>query len=722
MRSLLAALLSLCAAVEAVAQGTKTYYVDREKPLSYYMDKGYAIATTGEDSAMVFDAKTGGTPPVVWEWHVHDPQTGLPGDVEIPYFDEVKVRDGGRTLLVTSAHGGWLEVDGDTKKVVRYANPFGAIHSIEKLPDGTIVVARADDYDNQAVKLFWTDENGALQSKFPDASVVDWSNTSFAHGVEWDPYRNCLWFLGNKLMQLGWDSEKRDFAWGRVRVDGGGHDLRVMEDGTIWAAGHQFNPDAYPEDSAVWLGDLPRIMPDAGDSKSYDYDRDYGTIRSTWTTCLWLHTPAGEKLSVTPEGLPGTIYKARWLRSTPTAWNAPLALGETVVSVSIDGETVSAVTHCDVATGKSALLELSLNGIPVTNWMVAASGDYEYSSPVMQGWSNTWSVVAYPITGDGVVSTNVGSFLSRRTDGWFSVDFSSDAQCPSGGDWIAGSSAAGGFGEWSDPGKESAFSAETRTLALCDAKSFAFLPPASQTDEDAEIEVNIEVVPSCNVPPEPSAKIAGICFVDSDGGGAVPHVLCATGWTAMPRGGWRPLDDLDENVVWALLRVDLDFSSPYAPRARYRLDGKTLSNADGEEWVPIESSGGTITALAFRGTGGLGDFGGSRHPSFVEERPDRPDFSASGGVALDGGAGDRSVRMTLGNAVSGGYYAMFVSDSLDGDFVTEADAVRAAQDGGLTLEADASTPCRFAVIAVSPTPIPAGTSLRQWRGGAGLGK
>ena len=119
-------------------------WAGQEGPLSYYMDNGYAIATTITNTIIVFDAKFPGPSPVVWEWRADAPYSGFDsgGQFAVTRFDEVKLRDGGRTMLVTSSGGGWAEIDTETKRIVRSGNAFGGPHSIEKLPDGTIAVAR----------------------------------------------------------------------------------------------------------------------------------------------------------------------------------------------------------------------------------------------------------------------------------------------------------------------------------------------------------------------------------------------------------------------------------------------------------------------------------------------------------------------------------------------------------------------------------------------------
>ena len=91
-----------------------------EKPLSYYLDKGYVMATTTTNSIIVFDAKMPGPAPVVWEWRSDGLYTGLrPDAFRVRYFSEVKLRDGGRTMLVTSSQGRWVEIDAETKRILR---------------------------------------------------------------------------------------------------------------------------------------------------------------------------------------------------------------------------------------------------------------------------------------------------------------------------------------------------------------------------------------------------------------------------------------------------------------------------------------------------------------------------------------------------------------------------------------------------------------------------
>lgn len=727
-------------------------WAGQERPLSYYMDNGYAIATTITNTIIVFDAKFPGPSPVVWEWRADAPYSGFDSGAQfaVTRFDEVKLRDGGRTMLVTSSGGGWAEIDTETKRIVRSGNAWGCPHSIEKLPDGTIAVARTDPaVGKDGLMLFWTDNNGKLRSKI-DSSCSDSNYTQ--HGVEWDSRRGCLWLEDNDLIgRYAYDSESKSVSLLDYWTIGGNHDLSIADDGTIYVAGPgaRFDPDhgdcskSYL-DGRIWYpwqggNNPPQTRFDVGEwvqivgsearsqGKCLTHDPNYGLITSAasgqhngYGDHAYVMPPNGEPYRVYPICADADMYKIRWVKSTPKAWTEPFSLGKTEVSVSDDGGTVSATTHIDVPDGKPVVLALSLNGIVVTNWTAIGREDFVYSCPVLPGTSNEWSVAARSGDGSGEIHSNAGMFLSRNAESWFRVAFSEDGECPSGSGVTSCSSAVESGGTWSDPDDASFFGAQSRTVLLCtaslrEADSVSFEPQASAADADTQIECRIEVVPFDVVPDVPDDSVSGVCFVFDTLGAPVPYALGASGWAKLSGGGWKPCGDVEFRQVWATLRIENDFTSALAPRARYSLDGKTLSTESGDEWMPLPAGTRNISSVGFRGLGEIGDFSGMRSARFVAQPLEPPEpCREGGGLSFAGESGSRKFRIEIDNAMSGGYYAVFASQTLDGVFVTESDSIRASADGALELEIDGEAGSKFAVIVLSPTPIPAGTTLDNY--------
>ena len=740
------ALLVLIGALSANA-------ADREKPLSYYMDNGYAIATTKTNSVIVFDAKFPGPAPVVWEWRADAPYSGFNSETQFAHerFDEVKLRDGGRTMLVTSSGGGWAEIDTATKRIVRSGNAWGSPHSIEKLPDGTIAVARTHpDSSNRGLMLFWTGDNGKLKSK-TDISCIE-SNPS-QHGVEWDSRRGCLWLEdGGRIGRYAYDPESKSVTLLDYWTIGGNHDLSIADDGTIYVTGPgaRFDPDhgdcseSYLNGTKIypWQGgnNPPQTRFDVGEwvqivgpeaqsqGKSLTHDPNYGLIVSAasdqhhgYGDHVYVMPPDGEPYRVYPICDDADMYKVRWVKSTPKAWTEPFSLGKTEVSVSDDGGTVSALTHVDVSDGKPVVLAFSLNGIVVTNWTALGSGDFEYSCKVLPGTSNEWSIAACLGDGEGIPRSNTGLFLSRGSESWFRVAFSEHGEFPSGSGVVDCSAAAEPEGTWLDSADSSLFDPPSRTVLLCTPSlsaedSVLFMPPEAAACADSCVECRIEVSPFKTLPDVPDAGGSGFCFVFDAYGSPVPYALGASGWTMLPGGGWKPCGDLEFRQVWTTLRIEYDFTSALAPRARYSLDGTSLSTDFGAVWIPLSAGFHKISSVGFNGLGCIGDFSGMHRERFVEPVLEPPATSREGGgLSLAGEGVSRKFRIGVDNAVLGGYYVAFVSSTLDGTFVAEFDGVRASEDGAIVLEVDGGESTKFAVLALSATPVPAGTTLNDYR-------
>lgn len=708
-----------------------------EMPLAYYLDKGYVMATA-LNTIIVFDAKTPGPAPVVWEWRVDGPYTSTkPNALGVKSFDEVKLRDGGKTMLVSSTQGRWVEIDTETKRILRTGAAYGdSPHSIEKLPDGTIVLARTQP-DEYGLKLFWTGEDGKLKSRIDTNCVIDIGNgfiygVSTQHGVEWDSRRQCLWLQDyGAIGRFAYDPETKSISPLDIWRIGGNHDLSIGDDGLLYntSSGYRFDPDHgdgsrvyadgsrwYPDQQ--YFPDLPHYRYDIGENvyvcnanKSLTHDAKYGLVVSPWNDHAHVIRPNGEEYDVYPISENASdMYKIRWVKSSPATWTNAFTLGNTDVSVAADGDAVSATTHLEVTDGKPVLLELSLNGVVVTNWTSNGSGDFVYSSPVLSGTSNVWSVVARTADGATEARRNEGSFLASGGEPWFRVAFSEDSVCPSGSGWIADSTAAQPGGTWSDPGAASWFDSSRRTVVLQEADALSFSPPRAAADTDAEIETCIEIRTLDAPPDAPAASASGFCFVSGAAGIPIPYALGASGWIALPGGGWTPEGDFEYRPVWATLRAEFDFMSSLAPRVRYSLDGRTLSTAAGDEWIALPAGARNVGSVAFRGSGEVGDFSGIRRSRFVEPTFEPPAPSRYGdALSFVGEPGSRTFRITIDNALLGGWYTAFVSPTLDGGFVAERDSVRASSAGDLTLEVGGEEESRFAIVVLSSTPIPAGT-------------
>lgn len=160
---------------------------------------------------------------IVWEWRPEkDP--GIPAAARKTFSnpDECKVL--GNLIFMTASGGGFAAIDRATKRTVFYGFAGGNPHSIERLPDGRVVVASSE---GNRLTLF----DVASHPFEPKAQPQKVYRLNGAHGVFWDRERNCLWALGgHALERFAYDPAamalKREKAW--YLKDAGllsGHDL-----------------------------------------------------------------------------------------------------------------------------------------------------------------------------------------------------------------------------------------------------------------------------------------------------------------------------------------------------------------------------------------------------------------------------------------------------------------------------------------------------------------
>lgn len=633
--------------------------------LSPYLDKGYVIAPDQSAArVVVFDAKKAGETPIVWQWRVRDDESGVPSDVQgaLSSVDEAKLRDGGETLLVSSSSAGWAEVDVATKRARRCGRAGDNTHSIEKLPDGTLVLAHSTSYNQ--LQLVWGDMgNLTYKNAYPIYS---------AHGVEWDVRRNCLWALGyTNLVQLAYDQSAKTLTERkRWSFRPSGHDMRLGRDGKIyftnWYSVWQFDPDRDEE---------PRVRYAAADVKGFHADAVYGDVQQVgnanyWSEFVTVRPTSGEPYAVYPVGA-SKMYKVHWATSYPESWNTLFRLEDHRATVSPDGCSVTLGVKLAVPHATPTGLTFYLNGLSVRHEIVTASGDYRFTSSVMNGSTNTYAVVVEVEGRPETRRTESGSFVARTYEGWFSYD--AETEVVIGGKW------------------------ESEGL---------FVPDPAPTNEDAEVCLRV-LVAADDEARETGEDFSSFKFITASGGRIVPSAYVKDGWVQLPGGGWQDADD------WADLKVEFDFASAQAPRVRYSLDGHVLQTVSGESWLAIPDVR-RLTAIAFRGEAAKGSFSGARY-TFRHSHPIRiPDCSPThgGGLSVNDSDGVRRFSMTVGNASQGGFYAAFTASSLTDEFIAEDDAIQCAADGQLTLTVDATgASSKFAVIAISPTPIPAGTKL-----------
>ncbi len=186
------------------------------------------IATEQKEHRLVVLEPVAGEDPakesaIVWEWRPEkDPGIPAAARKTFSHPDECKVL--GNLIFMTASGGGFAAIDRATKRAVFYGFAGGNPHSIERLPDGRVVVASSE---GNRLTVF----DVAAHPFDPKAQLRKVYQLNGAHGVFWDRERNCLWALGgHALERIAYDPSamtlKQEKAW--YLKDAGllsGHDL-----------------------------------------------------------------------------------------------------------------------------------------------------------------------------------------------------------------------------------------------------------------------------------------------------------------------------------------------------------------------------------------------------------------------------------------------------------------------------------------------------------------
>ena len=570
--------------------------------LAPFLDRGCAIAPDQANArVVVFDATRATTSAqpadVVWSWGARDEGSGIPSDIQGRFWqiDEAKLRDGGNTLLVSSSAAAWAEVDVATKRARRCGIAGDNTHSIEKLPDNTLVLAHSTNYNQ--LQLVWGEGTElTYKNAYPIYS---------AHGVEWDVKRNCLWALGyTNLVQLAYDSEKKTLTeLKRWTFNPSGHDMRLCADGKIyftnWYTVWQFDPDkdAQPKER-FWETDV----------KGFHTDATYGDVYQVASTAGYYNDHvvvkpvSGSSFNVYPDKAT-KMYKVHWATAYPAAYTTYAELGEPSATVAEDGKSVRIAGEVIVPHATETTVEVEVNGQVVSNWVTSASGTFSVAAPVRRGESNTYRVTAVSTLAPESPVAKGGSFVARAHHGWYAVDFADPGYRP-GTDWTDVTDVAAPGGRWTRQDANSTLDAVTRTLRLSDTTNLCYRPfKPSATGADTELAFRVKVYVSKDLPEMAAGSIAGFTFL-LEGGKVVPHGYADGTWYALPGGDWQSAAE------WADLKICFDFASANAPAVSYLLDGKLLTTADGVSALPFGNRRRRVTRMTLSGTGEFGDLSG----------------------------------------------------------------------------------------------------------------
>ncbi|MBR1836806.1 MAG: hypothetical protein IJ783_05920 [Kiritimatiellae bacterium] len=380
-------------------------------PLSEYLDQGYAVGT---DSAArgfrVFKADATGTQQVVYQWICTQDSAFTGGANNIIYTSDVKIRNGGRTMLLVGATD-WavIDVSGETPVCVRSGHANDGGHGIDLLPDGTVI--KADSNSSTAGSLWLMPPDGTSKYAF---------NLPSCHGVEWDDARQCVWAIGyTNLVKLTYNKTAKTLtevkSW---RLPGtSGHCLDLAEDGklytTDWSGVRRFDPDTETFTTLYYLSH----------PKGISHSETFGDIVELPTPAVYSDGYSANKVCVYPvsgdasncyEVTPSPqmqMYRARWLSAKP----APLApvLENAAAAVADSGAAAGAsatlsATLAAPGTGAAAAT-LSVDGAVVRTWTnLSAAQTLSHTVTAAPGTSHSFKFSATDADGDAAETS--GSF------------------------------------------------------------------------------------------------------------------------------------------------------------------------------------------------------------------------------------------------------------------------------------------------------------------------
>ena len=208
---------------------------------------------------------------VVWEWNPYGAK-----NIRWPNYvgngiDEAKYRYSeyykSDVILACSSYGWAAVIKYPERNVLWEALVPDGPHSIEMLPNGDVVVASSggDLWQTKGMLFYYPLSSGS-------DSVYSTLQIPFAHGVQWDPQKECLWVVqmngvvGVKVNGLGTKEGTLSVIEGtevNFRMDSAGHDLSPMygNPGKYWVTGQ----------NDLWLFDTEALTL----TKEYEYRKNY---------------------------------------------------------------------------------------------------------------------------------------------------------------------------------------------------------------------------------------------------------------------------------------------------------------------------------------------------------------------------------------------------------------------------------------------------------------
>jgi len=268
------------------------------------------VADLGNGRVLCIDDKRGFEEPL-WVWEPAEAEDMTAGERALfPETCECKpaIYQGQRVFLACSYPTGFAVVRMSDRKVLFVAEAPKNVHSAEVLPDGNLLAVSSLGGD--AVRVYSTTSGETRDYPLPGG-----------HAIVWDARRECLWALGNSVLQRYSYNDDRDHPELTLEAminlpQPGGHDLYpragrdelfVTTRDKVWA----FEPDASR------FVRLKQFYHEAGNVKSVGENAPDGRLAYTlWDDSVRLLDPEG--VLVLPDS---RIYKARWNRLPKFAYS-----------------------------------------------------------------------------------------------------------------------------------------------------------------------------------------------------------------------------------------------------------------------------------------------------------------------------------------------------------------------------------------------------------------
>ncbi len=259
------------------------------------------VADLGSGRVLCIDEEQGFEKPL-WVWRPAEAQDMTQEQrALLPEMCECKpgIYRGQRVFLACSYPTGFAVVRMSDRKVLFVAPAPKNVHSAEVLPDGNLVAVSSIGGD--AVRVYSTTTGETRDYPLPGG-----------HGVVWDAKRECLWALGNEVLQRYSYAGDRDHPALTLEAtvelpQPGGHDLYprpgrdellVTTRDKVW----EFHPDS------TRFVRLREFYHESGNVKSVGENAPGGRIAYTlWDDTIRLLNP--EAKLILPDS---RIYKARW--------------------------------------------------------------------------------------------------------------------------------------------------------------------------------------------------------------------------------------------------------------------------------------------------------------------------------------------------------------------------------------------------------------------------